>query len=204
LEGPCRILVLGYSWFGPYTHNPAAEVAELLDGARLGGCSIHGEALRVSAGEVLSKVPRLLEELDPRAVVGLGLNPRATKVTLELAAVNILHSSTPDVDGRRYRLREIVGGGPLAVAAPAPIEAIYKHCNEERLLPLQVGVSIGTYLCNTLAYLIYSWAQEKGRPAAFLHVPPHSSLAMRLGMPIHASLRDIVETTLCVIERLIG
>ena len=192
--------MLGYSSFGPYTHNPAEEIALGLNGSTIGGCKVIGVGLRVSASEVRGRVPRLLEEADPELALGVGLNPAASKPVLEAAAANLMHFEAPDMDGFKASVEPIDPDGPPVAHARLPIRRIHRECTGHRGLPLRVSVGIGSYLCNTLGYLVMRWASERGRLGGFLHVPPHSTLALRLGLGNSLPLHLMVELVECIIE----
>ena len=197
--GSCSVLLLGYSHFASYTHNPSEEVAGRLDGGVIRGCRVRGVSIPVSTRYVLEEVPRLLENEDPTLALGLGLNPRVNLVVLEAASANILHYRAPDEDGVRREAEPIDPEGPRVLAPTIDVVRAYRACRD-RGLPVTIGVSIGTYLCNALAYTIERWASRRGRLGGFLHLPPHTTLALRLGLPSYQSLDLIVESVECVIE----
>jgi pyroglutamyl-peptidase len=197
--GSCRVLLLGYSHFAGYTHNPSEEVAERLDGELVRGCRVKGLSIPVSTRYVLEEVPRILESVDPTLALGLGLNPRASLVVLEAASANILHYRSPDEEGVRRDAELIDPEGPRVLAPTIDVARAYRGC-KNRGLPVTIGVSIGTYLCNALAYTIERWASQRRRLGGFLHLPPHTTLALRLGLSNYQSLDLIVESVKCVVE----
>ncbi|MDK2383449.1 MAG: pyroglutamyl-peptidase I, partial [Candidatus Korarchaeota archaeon] len=62
----------------------------------------------------------------------------------------------------------------------------------------------GTYLCNAAGYLASLCSSRLRVPGGFLHLPPHTDLAMRLGLPHHRPLGEIVDTVRCVAEASLG
>jgi len=196
---PCNVLLLGYSHFASYTHNPSEEVVRRLDGEVIGGCRLRGLSIPVSTRYVLGEVPRILESEDPTLALGLGLNPSVGLVVLEAASANILHYRAPDEEGARREAEPIDPEGPRVLAPTIDVVRAYKACSG-RGLPVTIGVSIGAYLCNALAYILERWASRRGRLAGFLHLPPHTGLALRLGLPNYQSLDLIVESVRCIME----
>lgn len=193
----CRILVVGYEGFSRYWPNPAGELASSLDGLVIGGCRVKGETLPVSLYSVKARLPVLLRGVD--AAVGLGLDPSARHPRLELAAVNMAHYRVPDVEGRRAILEAIVDGAPLALPTGLPYKTVYEECSE-RGLPLSPGLGTGTYLCNTMAYLLHYWSMETGRPAGFIHIPPDTATVMRVGGGYGVPRWLLLETLTCVLS----
>ncbi len=181
-----RALVLGYDFYvtrqGVVVHqNPAATVARLLDNTLTGDCNIVGRVVSVSYRHVTGNIKSLVESGGWSVVVGLGLHPQAMKPHIELAAANIAYGR--DVEGfepRGARLYSDSAFGDVAVAAFEPTRLA--SCLEGMgVFDYVFSVSAGTYLCNALAYTIYSAARRLGFRAAFIHVPPAGSVALQLG-----------------------
>ena len=195
----CIVLVTGFNVYGGYQVNPSAEIAEALKGLQLACCRVESIVLPVS----LKRAPRLLEEAvekyKPSAIVSMGLAPRLHRVALELAAVSIAHfPDYPDEDSYRAEL-EPVDGGLEALTPTIPVEEVYEECARRRGLPLTVGVSAGTYLCNVVAYTAYKLARRHSIMAGFLHLPPTSELALRHGIPHSLPLWEQLETVRCIL-----
>ncbi len=172
----------------------------MLNGRILGEHRVVGRVLPVSLRAVREKLPRLVEELRPSLILGLGLAPRAGKVLLELVFHNTAFFEEADEDGYRAWLEPLVEDGPSMVEARLPVRRIMEECGRRRGLPLRPSVSAGTYLCNAAGYLVSLSSSRLGVPGGFLHLPPHTDLAMRVGLPNHQSLRLIAETVECVLE----
>ncbi len=196
----CRILIIGYSGFREYQWNPAEAVAEKLRGRRIAGCIVESHVVPVSFSMVRKVIPRLLESVDPAVALGVGLAPSAKSVLLELAAANYAYFEVGDEDGFKSAGEEVVTGGPMVVHTTLPVGAVLGRCREEKGLPLRPSVTIGTYLCGTLGYILMKWGSETGRPAGFIHIPPDTSLAMKLGLKNYISLRDAVDSVECILE----
>ena len=198
----CTVLITGYTVFSGYQLNPSEEIASMLEGARVAGCRVQTLIMPVSLRRVIEILPRKLREVNPSMVLGLGLSPRARKVTLELAAASIAHyPEAPDEDGFRANLHPLTGRSALDVKpTQLPVARIVEECAEKRQLPLTVNLSIGTYLCNVAAYIIHSYAEQAGVPGGFLHLPPTTELAMRHRLSHSIPLSLQAETVKCVVE----
>lgn len=196
----CKVLVIGYTGFREYQWNPAEAVAERLNGRRLVGCIVESHVIPVSISAVRKVVPRLLESVDPAVALGVGLAPSARSVLLELAAANYAYFEVEDEGGYKTGGEEVEPGGPRVVYTTIPVEAVISKCKSGRGLPLRPNVTIGTYLCGALGYILMRWGIEVGRPAGFVHIPPDTDSAMKLGLSNYISLRDAVDSVECILE----
>ncbi|BES81696.1 hypothetical protein [Pyrodictium abyssi] len=195
-------LVAGFTVFAGLQFNPAEEIARRLDGATIGGLRVHALVLPVSLRRALPLLEERLRALRPRVALGLGLSPRAGKVTLELAAVSLAHyPDTPDEDGHRAVLEPLDAGGPRAYTTRIPLEAA-RTCSEKGH-PVTVGLSAGTYLCNAAAYTIHRYAHRHGAAGGFLHLPPSTELAHRHHLEPATPLWLQLETVKCILEETI-
>ncbi len=161
-------LIAGFDSFlyrGVFYHpNPAARVAELLDGRVVGGCRVRGVVVEVSR-EGVERVAEMLGEFG--AAVGLGLyTPGSEHIRVEVAAVDAVGDGGYEGSWSVARIPV----DPVAVAEAA-----------SRWWPARPSLSTGLYYCNLLAYTLYTWSSRGGGPSAFLHLPWSTELADRLG-----------------------
>ena len=195
-----RILVTGFSIFDNYLYNPTSQIVEDLNGAVVNGIVVESMVLPVSFKRVVSILRTVLEERRPAIVVGLGFAPRASRVILEIASTNIAYFQTPDVDGYLAEGVEIESGGKLVVETKIPIKEVVERCAKALRLPVVPSVSIGTYLCNTAAYIIMSYAEHYNAIGGFLHIPPTTDISMKLRLPNALPYREVLDSILCVLR----
>lgn len=181
----CRVLVTGFDWYRGlgfvfYHPNPSGVVASRLNGAVVNDCRVRGLILNVSYSEI-NVLRRVLDEYKPGIIVSMGLHPRATKPLLEMVAVNTMFSSLGDVSGYKPVFEKIDDKGPNVVSAPADIHGLYTYL-KEKSFDVAPSNTLGLYLCNSVAYTIYSWAWRNKAKAVFIHVPPVGTLRLRIGM----------------------
>ncbi len=197
----CRVLLVGFEGFSSFWPNPAQELVESLDGISVGRCSVESATIPVKLSEVRSLYASL-EESNYTLVLGVGLATKATKARLELAAVNLV-----DYDegrfGEKRTLEPVLGGKPFLLPTGLPYRSIIGECRE-RGLDLRPGNAAGTYMCNALAYVLHAWAWNYRRPAGFIHVPPDTGTAMRLGLKNFMPRRELRETLLCIVQTVLG
>lgn len=193
------MLLVGYSYFDKYYVNPAEEIVRVLDGEVIDGYVVEGVVLLVSVDKAKKELKRLLEEGGASIVVGIGLSPSIEKPVIELAFVNMLYFTKPDIEGKKIMFSEVVPGGPSVLYTRLPVRDIVEECRYVGS-GIRPGVSVGTYLCNMAGYMITYYAYRKGFIGGFIHVPPHTDLALRIGLPRHAPLYELVDTIKCVLK----
>jgi pyroglutamyl-peptidase len=169
---PETALITGYEPYGGRTANPAALMAQRLDGATIAGLHVVGRTLPVTLDGLAARLDALLEELRPALVIALGLAPGEPMIRLERFAVNLADFEIPDNAGRRWRDEPILGDGDTALVATLPLRRI-----EAALIgagiPVRVSNTAGTYICNAALYHLLAAARRGGgRPlCGFVHVP---------------------------------
>jgi len=166
------ILVTGFEPFGTHAANPSQELAKILDGRRIGRCAVAGVVLPVHHAEASRHVAALLGELQPVAVVHLGLAEGRARLGLERVALNVMDYRIPDNAGYRAEGEPCVADGPAAYFSTLPLPEILAALLAEGI-PAYVSNTAGTFLCNqTLYRTLHDLAMhERPIPAGFVHLP---------------------------------
>ena len=136
----------GFEPFGGSDRNPSAELT-----ARLGADAVTA-VLPVEFEALRKLVPELLAEHQPTHVVCLGLLGRATGLTLERVAVNLIDARIPDNAGERPVDLPVVPDGPAARFVTLPVKAMLRAVQETGV-PGELSLSAGSYACNECHYL---------------------------------------------------
>ena len=191
------ILLTGFKPFDNYYYNTSEIVVDELNNSSIKGYRVVGVVLPVSLKRSLKLLDDAIAKYNPRLILGLGLHPRSKWVVLELAASGVVDYDR-DEDGLSYHAYSI--GRRLVLETQLPYKTVYQHCRVRRSLPLRLGLSTGSFLCNAIAYRIHEHALRLGVPGGFLHLPFDTNTAMRLRTSTHLPLSLIVETVRCVIE----
>jgi len=164
-------LVTGFAPYAGRGRNPAADIANALDGCIVAKVPVVGRLLPVALEEIAANAERLLNELQPRIVINVGLWPGEATVRIERVALNLADFEIPDNCGLVAHDESLSANGPTAKFATLPIRKI-----EEAILaagiPSRVSNSAGSFLCNACFYSFLSAAERKqGIRCGFLHVP---------------------------------
>jgi len=141
-------------------------------GRRIGRCAVAGVVLPVHHAEASRHVAALLGELQPVAVVHLGLAEGRARLGLERVALNVMDYRIPDNAGYRAEGEPCVADGPAAYFSTLPLPEILAALRAEGI-PAYVSNTAGTFLCNqTLYATLHEIAmREHTMRAGFIHLP---------------------------------
>lgn len=177
------ILVTGFEPFGGHGANPSEELAKAVDGRRAGACAVRSAVLPVHHADAAIRVEALVAELEPEAIVHLGLANGRARVALERAALNVMDYALPDNAGRRVVNEPCVPGGPAAYLSTLPLAAMLAALTAQGI-PVYLSNTAGTYLCNQTLYATLHALARRARPprAGFIHVPSLPSMVAASGL----------------------
>lgn len=166
------VLLTGFEPYGGRGLNPAHQAMKALDGRTIGNATVVGRGLPVSLTEVRSRLPRLIEEVKPVAVISLGLWPGEAVIRLERVGVNIVDYEIRDNDGAFIRDGGVADNAQEARFSTLPLRAIEKALLEQGT-PVRISATAGTFLCNACLFTVLdTLAALRSRvPAGFIHVP---------------------------------
>ena len=165
------ILITGFEPYGGRGSNPAAEIARSLHGREIAGTPVVGRTLPVSHARLRNEIDTLLRELDPAAVVSLGLAPGELAIRIERIGHDIADFEIPDNDGTL--VADTLGGnGPTALPVTLPVKRIERALLDAGI-PSRLSTTAGTFLCNACLYGFLVAISEGGRavPCGFIHLP---------------------------------
>jgi pyroglutamyl-peptidase len=165
------MLLTGFESYGGRSLNPAEQVVKRLDGTVVRGVRVSGHTLPVDYSRLGPRIAQLIQEVQPRAVVCLGLWPGTPMLRLERVAVNIADFEIPDNVGLMTR-GPVVEGGAEAYLSTLPIHAIHDRLLDAGI-PARLSGSAGTFLCNALMYYALRSCAEQApaAPCGFIHLP---------------------------------
>lgn len=141
-------------------------------------------------------------EIEPDAVISLGLAAGRTKITPERVAINC-QDGGPDNRGIKVQDESIVEGGPAAYFSTLPIRQFVNALNE-RGYPAQISNTAGTYLCNHVMYSVLHKVSSENLSvqAGFVHLPASHELAIQRPTFPSWSYNDLRDAVVVMIEEL--
>ncbi|MGQ0663420.1 MAG: pyroglutamyl-peptidase I family protein [Pseudomonadota bacterium] len=162
-------LVTGFEPFALDALNPSGEIARRLDGSRIAGWPVVGRILPVSLEKLDRSIAGILAEIEPVAVIALGLAAGETAIRLERVAVNLADFEIADNSGLKLADRVLDAAAAPAIGARLPLRAI-QSALLGHAIPARLSSSAGTYLCNAA---MFRWlaAIPATVPCGFIHLP---------------------------------
>ncbi len=193
-ENESPVLVTGFGPFGHHLINASWEAVKELE--KLGveykskQVSLETRQVPVLYDVVSSTVPSLLEEVNPRLCVHVGVSPYSV-MKLERCGKNVGYRNA-DICGVVPSSQCCVAGGPDTINTKFDIDKVCRMLNEKQdSVTVQVSEDAGRYLCD---FIYYTSLHTDKSPVVFVHVP-------ELGKPYSASqlahaLRALIEMLL--------
>jgi pyroglutamyl-peptidase len=166
---PRAALITGFEPFGGYASNPSADVARHFDKRRVGGVPVIGRVLPVDMAALDAALAAALHQIDPVAVILLGLAPGESVIRLERAALNLADFRIPDNAGAQAVDRALAAGSPAALWTRLPLRAIQAKLLAAGI-PARLSETAGTYLCNAAMYAALARLPRRV-PCGFIHLP---------------------------------
>ncbi len=175
------MLLTGFEPFLDYPTNPTAVIAEELDGTRIGDYDVVARVLPVDYSTSGQRLEEHLENIQPEALVSVGLAAGRQHITPERIAVNC-NDGPADNTGRVPAGEKIDPTGPDGIFSRLPIGGMVARLRQAQL-PAEISNTAGLYLCNHVMYRGLRSFQQTGNtgPCGFIHVPASHDLAVRHG-----------------------
>jgi len=167
------LLITGFEPFAGSTLNPSQVIVEYFAGKAnaVEGLDLRSALLPVDTRRVAAAIDALWAEHDPQLVLHFGESAKATHLTLERIAVNLLDFDTPDNTGQKITDQPIDPAGPAARFVTLPVRSMLSRL-ESQGVGARLSLSAGAYLCNQTLYLSLAQAEQRGgRAVGFIHVP---------------------------------
>ena len=166
------------TYFGPFPGVPVNPTVALAEGA-VRALNTARPDLRVVARELpvsydgsSAALRAALQEVQPDALISLGVAVGRDVVSLEQVAINLDSAGIEDNDGDRRRDEPIVPDGREAYFSSLPVRASYERLRAAGE-PVEISYTAGTYVCNHVFYEGQRISRDLGLsiPAGFVHVP---------------------------------
>ena len=198
-----RVLVTAFEAFAGASINPTQVIIEKLEPqAEL---ELKTLVLPVVFDECLVLLEEAMAEFKPDVVLALGQAGGRSKISLERVAINLNDARMPDNAGQQPIDTCVCEGAPDAYFSRLPIKRLFKALSEDAI-PVEVGKSAGTYVCNHLMFGLLDRIEHRypNMQGGFIHVPylPEQSPLQMPSLSLDVMLRAIekcievcVETT---------
>lgn len=166
------------TYFGPFPGVPVNPTVALAEGA-VRALNTARPDLRVVARELpvsydgsSAALRAALQEVQPDALISLGVAVGRDVVSLEQVAINLDSAGIEDNDGDRRCDEPIVPDGREAYFSSLPVRAGYERLRAAGE-PVEISYTAGTYVCNHVFYEGQRISRDLGLsiPAGFVHVP---------------------------------
>ena len=204
-----KLLLSGFEPFLDNPINPTEQIVKELAGKVIGKYEVHSVLLPVDFEEGPVRLLEAVRELNPDAIISLGLAAGRECITPERVAINI-RDGEPDNRGIKLADSPISADGPAAYFSTLPIRGMVDALASAGL-PARISNTAGTYLCNNVMYSVLHELSIGGGvapanviPAGFIHVPASHELAVRMPRSIpsmsQADLTKAVEIMIGVME----
>ncbi|HLH26042.1 MAG TPA: hypothetical protein VK066_26295 [Chloroflexota bacterium] len=173
-----RLLLTGFAPWADHAQNPAAWLAERLDGWRAGDLRVAGLVLPVAHVAANATVAAALRDLRPSAVLHLGLAAGRPNLTVERWAHNVADFVIPDTAGAQPRGEPLREDGPRRLAAALDADTALRALQDGGV-PAALSDSAGTYVCNAVFYRTLDWAAARHAGAVgFVHLPTAETVSL--------------------------
>lgn len=175
------LLLTGFEPFLKFTINPTMRIVDELNGEEIGHYKILSKILPVDFNHSGAQLLQHIGNIQPDAVISLGLAAGRYKITPERIAINI-SDGEPDNSGKTPIDEVIQSDGADGYMTTLPIRQMVNHLLEAGL-PAGISNSAGTYLCNHIMYqsLHYAKTNHIHMPSGFIHIPASHELAIQHG-----------------------
>ena len=166
------------TYFGPFPGVPVNPTVALAEGA-VRALNTARPDLRVVARELpvsydgsSAALRAALQEVQPDALISLGVAVGRDVVSLEQVAINLDSAGIEDNNGDRRCDEPIVPDGREAYFSSLPVRASFERLRAAGE-PVEISYTAGTYVCNHVFYEGQRISRELGLsiPAGFVHVP---------------------------------
>ena len=163
------LLITGFDPFGGATVNPSWDaVAKLPD--RIGNWMLCKLQIPTVFGLAAQTVLEKAQEVNPAAILCLGVAAGRSAVTPERIGINVRSARIPDNHGNQPKDQPVIPHGPDGLFSTMPVSAMAAAI-EETGLPGAVSNTAGTFVCNDVLYTLVHHYQGTGVKVGFLHVP---------------------------------
>jgi len=196
------LLLTGFEPFLQFEKNPTMEIIKALDGKEMNGFKVVGRIMEVDFSKSGQQMLTYFDEVNPDAVMSLGLAGGRSTITPERIAINC-NDGEKDNQGNRPSGEKIIDDGPDGLFSTLPIDKMVSNLKNNGF-PAKISNTAGTYLCNHVMYqMLYKLKKDdRSIPAGFIHIPASHEVAIQAGRIPSWSQQDLIQSVQICIESL--
>lgn len=196
-----KLLLTGFEPFLDFPINPTHHIVEKLNGKELNGYQIEGRILSVDYNKSGCEILEHIHDVEPDAVLSLGLAAGRYKITPERIAINCNESKEEDNEGNTPDGDPIQEEGPDGLFSTLPIKSFVEDL-QSKGYPAEVSNTAGTYLCNHVMYqaLYHFHVNNHHLPSGFVHIPASHELAVQHGKLPSWAQTDLTDAVKHIIQ----
>ncbi|MBX0357683.1 pyroglutamyl-peptidase I [Halobacillus sp. Nhm2S1] len=198
-----KLLLTGFEPFLDFPINPTTHIVEELKGKEMNGYQIEGRILPVDYNKSGQEILEHIQDVEPDAVISLGLAAGRYKITPERISINCNESNEKDNEGNTPDGDRIQEEGPDGLFSTLPIKRFVEDL-QLKGYPAEVSNTAGTYLCNHVMYqALYHFHENNLEvPSGFVHIPASHDLAVQHGKLPSWSQKDLTGAVKHIIQLL--
>ena len=187
-----RLLITGFAPFGGDKLNPSWQAVKALP-ETVGQWELIKKKLPVTFRGAPAALFEAMDEVEPDAVLMVGLAGSRGVVTPERQGYNEIVARIPDNEGNQPQNEPVVPGGPEILFSTLPVEDMTEAILAVGV-PARLSDSAGRFVCNALLYsaLCHLEQSDDPIPAAFIHVPA----TPEMGLDVPTLTLDLIVTAL--------
>ena len=163
------LLITGFDPFGGDSINPSWEAVKKLPD-RIGNWKLCKLEIPTVFSLAAETVLRKAQEVNPAAILCLGVAAGRSAVTPERIGINVRSARIPDNRGNQPKEEPVIPGGGDGLFSTMHVSAMAAAI-EAMGLPGAVSNTAGTFVCNDTLYTLLYHYQGTGVKVGFLHVP---------------------------------
>lgn len=188
-----RVLLTGFEPFGEMAGNPSSYIVnQIATPESVSELTVFGEVLPTEYGHAGRRICDLIRDVDPEAVICLGVSAQLQGIALERVAINVDDCPKPDNSGEIRAGSAIDPDGPAAYLSTLPLHAM-RDALEAGGIPVTISNHAGTFVCNHVFYQARQilTALNRNIPCGFIHVPLESGVSGSAGLPLSVMVNAI-------------
>lgn len=164
-----KVLLTGFTPFGPYHYNPTQDLVHRLEGKNMTGGVIIGSVLPCSYSDVGDVAYNLVKKHRPDMVISFGLASRVPALRFETRGRNIMDCHYTDSEGKCYSGIPIKAGDKEFYYTSEKTPLLVKELNKLGISS-ELSSDAEGFICNTHIYLLSKNISTSNNPIPFVFV----------------------------------